>query len=112
MSKTIDYPLFVHWAKTLDWIMDRCEAMPKHTRFTISSRIISMSLEVMEYIVEVIYRKQKKPLLRQINLLLEKLRVFFRICFQRKYISHRQYVYISEQVDFAGKMVGGWLKQS
>lgn len=109
---TQEYPLFIHWSKTLDWIMDRCEGMPKHTRFTFSSRLISISLEVLEKIIEAIYQKERGSILRYINLLLEKIRVFFRICFQRTYISGRQYRYISEEVDTAGKMVGGWLRDN
>ncbi len=49
-------------------------------------------------------------LLRDINFKLEKIRVLFRVCFERKYISEKQYVFISEQVNVAGRMVGGWSK--
>lgn len=111
MNLNDNYPIFNHWYKTLDWIMDVMEKMPKHTRFTISARILSMSLEIVEYILEAIYTKDRLLILRRINLLLEKLRIFFRICKDRKYISIKQYEYISLQLNEAGKMCGGWAKQ-
>lgn len=110
MSKRGDYPLFVQWAKTLDWILDHCEKMPKYARFTLSTRIATISLNVMEKIVEAIYRKDRKETLRYINMQLELLRVLFRICHSRRYISGRQYAYISEAIHEAGKMCGGWLR--
>ncbi len=111
MNPNDKYPLFIHWYKTLDWIMDIAEKMPKHTRFTINTRIVSISLEIVEYIVEAIYTKDRAEPLRHINLLLEKLRIFFRICKDRAYISVKQYEYISLQLNEAGKMCGGWAKQ-
>ena len=44
-------------------------------------------------------------------MILEKLRVFFRISHGRRYISHAQYEYISGAIDITGRMAGGWLKK-
>ena len=110
MSKPQDYPLFVHWYKVLDWILDRCEKMPKHVRFSVSGRIANLALSVQEGIIEAIYTKDRKGILNQLNLRLEKLRILFRLVHDRKYISTRQYAFISEQINVAGRMVGGWMK--
>lgn len=108
--KPNDYPLFTHWYKTLDWILQRCEGFPKDVRFTISNRIANAALDVLELIIEAIYSKDRKPILLKINLLLEKLRIFFRLSMDRKYISMKQYEYISLEINEGGKMVGGWIK--
>lgn len=110
MSKNDQYPLFVHWYQTLDWILDKCEKMPKHLRFSLSGRIANLSLDIQEGIVEAIYTKDRNAILRRMNLELEKLRILFRICFERRYISERQYTYIAERVNEAGKMIGGWAR--
>ena len=52
MAKTNDYPLFVQWYKTMDWILDKCEKMPVNTRFTIANRIASMAIENIELITD------------------------------------------------------------
>lgn len=104
------YPLFIKWRKITDWVLDTVEKFPKSVRFTISSKIAEMTLTVVELIIEAIYAKDKRHILEKINLYMEKLRVFFRICYERKYISISQFEYICVEIDEAGKMTGGWLK--
>ena len=106
-----DYPVFVYWQETLDWILDRVEGFPKSVRFTLSSRIVNLSLDVLEKIIEAIYTKQRGAILDRINLDLEKLRVLFRIGFNRKYIAMNQYEHISVRLNDTGKMIGGWKKE-
>jgi hypothetical protein len=107
---TSDYPLYVHWYKTLNWILDSVERMPKNVRFTIATRISELSLDIIELIIEAIYQKQRTGPLNAINMKLEKLRVLFRISFERHYLSIRQYEHISRALNEAGKMAGGWQK--
>ena len=110
MSKRTDYPLFNHWFKTLDWLMHFCERLPKHLRFSLSQRILQHGLDIIELITEAIYVKDRIPLLKQINRRLEILRILIRICHHRRHLSVKQYRYINEQIDTAGRMVGGWMK--
>ncbi len=83
---THDYPLFVHWQQTLDWILDITERLPQKVRFTLANRIADLSLDILEDIIEAIYQKQRANILRKINLNLEKLRVLFRLCFHLPYL--------------------------
>lgn len=107
-----DFPIFVKWFDITDWILDTVEKFPKSVRFTISGRISNLTLDVMESIVEAIYTKDRSYILDRINLYIEKLRVMFRITYKRKYISARQYEYISALLNETGKMTGGWKKNS
>ena len=104
------YPLFEHWYKTTDWILDRCDKMPKHTRFTISGRVANLAIETLEVLAEAAYSKEKIPLLRRVNLNLEKLRLFFRLVHDRRYLSPSQYEFVQTEINTAGKMCGGWIK--
>ena len=106
-----DYPLFTHWLQSTDRIFDYVEKIPKKARFSLASRISDVCLNVMEHIVEAIYTKKREPILVEINLDLEKLRVFFRICHRRRYISTKNYETVSGNINEAGRMVGGWLKK-
>ncbi len=105
-----EYPVFQKWYHILDWILDKCEKYPKDVRFTVSNRIAALSLDVLERIIEAIYTKKRAYILDSINLYIEKLRVFFRLSFERRYISSGQYAYISTELDEVGKMIGGWRK--
>lgn len=106
-----DYPLFIHWYRTLDWILSTVERIPKNARFSLASRMADCALDTMELIVEAIYTKKRVHILDRTNLHIEKQRVFFRISHDRRYISTRQYEHASRALDEAGRMVGGWRKQ-
>ena len=107
-----DYPIFLHWYKTLDWILSAVENFPRNARFSIASRISDYSLDIIELIIEAIYARERIHILDKINLYMEKLRVLFRISHDCRYISTKQYEYISEAIHEAGKMTGGWRKKS
>ena len=105
-----DYPIFVMWCDAVDWILASVEKYPKSVRFTISSRIANITLDVMENIIEAIYTKDKTDVLDKANLHIEKLRVMFRISFKRSYISSAQYEHVSALLNETGRMIGGWRK--
>lgn len=105
-----DFPIFVKWFESTDWILDTVEKFPKSVRFTISGRISNLTLDVMEGIIEAIYTKDRSYILDRINLYIEKLRVMFRITYKRKYISAKQYEHVSGLLNETGKMTGGWKK--
>ena len=107
--KADNYPIFSHWYKTLDWILNLAERLPKSVRFSLAKRLMELSLEIVELIIEVIYSKDRKYKLQKVNLNLEKLRILLRVCHDRRYISAKQYAYISEQINTTGKMCGGWM---
>lgn len=46
----------------------------------------------------------------QLNLLLEKLRVFSRIAHQRAWLSQQQLFFVIRKVDGIGRMTGAWVK--
>lgn len=112
MSKRTDYPLFNHWIKTLDWLMELCARLPKYIRPILIERILGHSLDIAELLTQAIYSKERIPILRQVNQKLALLRILMRICHRRKWLSTRQYHFISQEIDTAGRMLGGWLKQS
>lgn len=72
--------------------------------------MINITLDVLELIIEAIYTKERVYILNKVNLLIEKLRVLYRLSYERRYISEKQYVYIAKELDEAGKMTGGWKK--
>ena len=103
-------PLFVHWEKTLKDILSRTEKFPKRVRFTLSSRLDNLALDVLEKLIEARYTRDKSAVLAQANLSLEKLRVLLRICHEERHLDHRGYEYAARNIDEAGRMVGGWLR--
>ncbi len=81
-----ELPLYIRWEKFLSWLLDVTQTFPKRVRFTFSSRLDNLALDVMEGIIEAAYTKNKTRILRKANLDLEKIRVLLRICHQKRYI--------------------------
>jgi hypothetical protein len=105
-----DYPIFEKWYSLLDWILDRADSFPKSVRSTVSDRISNLALDTLELIIETVYSKNKKSPLEKVNMKLEKLRIYFRLCKDRRYISVSQYEFVSKEINAVGLMVGGLLK--
>ena len=108
-----ELPLYVHWEKTLGDILDRTQKFPKSIRFTFSTRIDNLALDILEQIVESCYahRSRKPELLREVDGMLIRLRVLMRLCFNRRHLDRRGYEQVARNLDEAGKMVGGWGRQ-
>lgn len=103
-------PLMDHWFRFTEWVFDRTSRFPKSCRFTVSSRIDMLMLDGIEKIVEARFGVKRITVLESFNILLEKLRFFFRLAYSRKYFSTSDYEYASSTVEEIGRMTGGWLR--
>ena len=110
MKKKNQYPIYEHWYKTLNWILDFSERIPKNARFSIASRLSNLSLDILDNIIDAIYSKNRRSFLNNINRLLEKLRVLMRLCYDRHYMKLKQYENITRAIEETGQMTGGWMK--
>lgn len=105
-----DYKLYRHWYDFTNWTLQKVNTFPKSVRYTISNRISDKTLDILESIIMSIYSGNRLPNLKQINLNLDVLRSLWRIACDNKWLSIRNYEFISEHLNEAGKMTGGWLK--
>lgn len=105
-----DPPLFVLWYDFLKWLIEKTDKFPRKVRFTLSSRIENLGLDIVESLVEARYSRDKADALRSIDLGMEKLRVLLRIAHDLGHLDHKGYEYAARQMAEAGKMVGGWRK--
>ncbi len=109
-NKYDNYPLFEHWYKTYMWITMNCEKMPKSIRFTFTVRILDTAMNVLELIIKAVNSTNKEPMLHDLNMQLDHLRIYYRIAKDLRYITPEQYSYAAVEFNTAGKMCGGWLK--
>lgn len=106
-----DLTVFIRWKKFMGWFFDATEKFPRRIRPTLTIRMENLTLDVLERIVEAAYSRNKTGILRQANLDVEKLRVLFAICHQRKHLSNRAYEHAVKELYETGKMLGGWAKE-
>ncbi|MCB9473378.1 MAG: diversity-generating retroelement protein Avd [Candidatus Delongbacteria bacterium] len=107
-----ELPLFEHWNRLLDWLLDRLERFPKDARFTLAQRMANLALDALEAVIEATYTKNRLPILQRLNLILEKLPVLVRLAHHRRYLSDAQYEFAARELLKAGRMAGGWLKHA
>ena len=111
MSKAQDLPIFTAWMQFLDWLLPTTEKFPKRVRFTFADRIDTLALDIVEDLVEARYSRDKQPVLKRLNLRLEKLRIRLRLCHRQHYLSHQGYEHAMRALNEVGRMLGGWIKQ-
>lgn len=104
--------VFSKWVDFLKWLLSTTEKFPKKIRFTITTRIDNLALDILENIIACRFDPEmRRTGLKKINLSIEKLRVLLRICHEMKIISNRQYQYAFLHINESGKMIWGWLKE-
>lgn len=94
------------------WFIPVLDGFPRKHKFLIADRMLSLSLEILELLIEAYYteRTGKKALLKKTNIEIEKMRHFIRLSRNMKFISFQQYEKISYALDEIGRMNGAWLK--
>lgn len=95
----------------LKWLIPQIAKFPRSHKFTLGDRITNLALDVLMVLVEAQYIRHKVELLRQANRKLEQLRYLLRLCKDLELFSMKRYEYISREINEAGKLIGGWVKQ-
>ncbi len=86
--------------------------LPRNHKFTYGDRVQNMLSDLLELMIEAYYApaNQKRPILNKINILLEKLRYFFRLGYDLGLFDSIKYKDFAERINEIGRMCGGWLK--
>ena len=94
------------------WLIPAVEKFPRSQKFLLGDRIQTTALDMIEGIVEATYTRNRGPILRRVNLSLEKLRILFRMSMDLEYMNMKRYEHASRNLDEIGRLIGGWLKKS
>lgn len=109
---TKELKVFAKWEDFLKWLLNVTEKFPKKIRFSFTTRIDNLALDILEKIISCKYNPDLRQRgLKNINLDLEKLRVLLRICNEMHYMPHRQYQSAVIGINETGRMLWGWLKE-
>ena len=104
--------VFAHWERFTVWLFERSAGFPKRLRFSLTHRVESRTLDIHEALVEARYGVGRVAALERANLDLERLRLLLRLVRDLNAMPSKQAEHAFEQVDEAGRMVGGWLKHA
>jgi hypothetical protein len=85
---------------------------PKDSRYTIGSKIDSLFLEASELIIGGSYsdKIEKLIFLKRASSKIDLLKFFLQVAWEIKSLDNKKYINLSEKLNEAGKMLGGWIK--
>ncbi len=112
MNRTDPPPIYTVLTELVGWTLGRTADLPKAQRFTFGQRLDGLTLDTLMLAVRALYsdRSQKRPLLLELNLSLEQLRVLWRLVHAQNWISQQQLLFVNQKLDEIGRMTGGWIK--
>jgi len=100
------------WTDFLKWLLNTTDKFPKKVRFTLTSRIDNLALDMIEHLIEARYTRNRRLPLRRANLILDKLRILLRIAHSSQFLASKQYEHANVKLDEVGRMVGAWSNAS
>ncbi len=103
--------LFEKWMDLTTWLLERTARFPKRLRHSVTLRLETLTLAVLEDITTASWAADARPALRRASDGLNRLQVLTRLCHELRLFSHGQYEHASEAIADAGRQVGGWLRQ-
>lgn len=93
------------------WLIPAVEKFPRSQKFLLGDRIQTTALDVQERLLEATYSKARTRSLSGANMAIEKLRMFFRLAYDLRYLDMRRYEHAARSLDEVGRLVGGWIRQ-
>jgi hypothetical protein len=103
-------PIFVKTYDLLVWLTQALTRFPKDQRFRLAGRIETCAFRFHELILKASRVSNRRPLLEEADLELEKLRAYLRMALDLKCLNFKQYEHACRLVDETGRLLGGWLK--
>ncbi len=99
------------WEELTGWLLEHTDRWPKSVRFTLTQRVQNHVLDIVEMLVVARYdRKGRGERLRQVNLLLERLRFLFRLARRARVCAAKGFESAMRGLDETGRMLHGWRK--
>lgn len=83
---------------------------PKSERHTLSAEIRRCMVDILRLIVVAQRRRQKGPVLQELDTQLDILRLYLRLSKDLGFLPFKKYELWSKQVNEIGRMLGGWMR--
>jgi hypothetical protein len=92
------------------WLVPTIERFPKSQKFVFGDRVINLALDILEFLVEETFTRDRKSHLTRANLSRDKLRFLLRMSADFHYLDRRRYEHPARLLDEIGRLIGGWSK--
>ncbi len=103
-------PALEHSYQFVLWLVPTVEKFPRSQKFLLGDRLQSHAYGILEDLTEATYDRNRVPILRRVNMRLQKMRIMFRIATDLKHLDRRRYEFAARSIDEIGRLVGGWIR--
>ena len=110
MKHQKELPIIQKTYDVIKWIIPKIEKFPRSQKFVLGDRIEVAFLDFLKFISMASKTKDKRDILAIADAKLVEIRYLCRLTVDLKYISIKQYEYLSKILTELGSMLGGWLK--
>lgn len=109
-----DIPIFKKTYELFKLSYEYRSAVPKHDRYALWQRCEDAVIKVLEGILRASRstKPERLPILEDISVQINCLRVYVRLAKDVKAIDGKKYVQLEAVIDEIGRMIGGWIKAS
>lgn len=107
-----EMPLFAKTYAFLKWLIPLTNHFPKVHRHTVTNRLVNAALEFLECLLEAnsVRAQQRLAQLTAADFQLNKVRHYWRLVFDWRWINAGQYEHGGRMVAEIGRLLGGWRK--
>ncbi|MBI9031968.1 diversity-generating retroelement protein Avd [bacterium] len=110
MNNTKELPIIQMTYDIIKWLIPNIDKLPRTQKFVLGDRIEIAFLDFLKYISLASKTKDKYEILTIADAKLMEIKLLCRLIVDLKYISIKQFEYLSKQLSEMGKMLGGWIK--
>jgi hypothetical protein len=105
--------LQTHWEQALHPMLDMINRFPKAQRFVFGQPMAKLVIDILMDVqsCRFLHRSVQYDALSEINQNLDKLRLLFRICHDRRFISTTQLEWVTTQCHTFGSALHAWRKR-
>lgn len=106
-----DLKIYHQTFEMIKWLHSLLNKFPKSVKYTLAQKIENCALEFLGCIIQANNDFDKKGSLQRAIVELDKLRIFFRLSKDLKFMSFSQFEHGAKMMDEIGRMLGGWYKK-
>ena len=102
-------PIHQRWTDFLLWLLPQTDHFPRKVRFTLTTRIDNLALDVLDDLTIAAWTGAgKRAVLDRANLRLTRLRVMLRMARDLGHLPRGKHEDAVRAIDTVGRMLGGW----
>jgi hypothetical protein len=112
MARYLHLPVFQDTYDLNLEIHNRVDNFPRIHRYSIGEKIKNIGFELLDVIIEANSKKDKSLHLEKAEKILEKLRIYVRLCFDLKIMGGKGFEFLIRKMDGIGRQLNKWKEWS